>query len=413
VASAIVSRYARILPSLAFVLLLFPVVLYRLDSNSRSIYALDLERGRCGGTNWIWSVAMLPIYLLPYFFPGGRDQLCMPHTWYLAADMEVTVIVLALYAFVHRVGRHTLPHACAAIWALSGCCSFGYVLVHRPHIFGVATTDDGFLVLHFHLVLQSFLYGFGPCAMAGVLAAHAHHASQSEGMPGWARWIAEATGLKSALLQALMLLCLFGPWALAMLAHMLTPIEAAVNTLQGNAFEGGMATVVSGYYYASCGHAIGIMHLLCFFLPNEGVTRALKCVLDHEVMHAVARWVFGVYLLHGPIAVVFFAKLDHPYNIDFLDEQLVLTLMVVGYLSISFVAGLFLHHFVELPWGRVANHFLHNKREWRRFSVAQVEGLAQRDESVGGGSRADDAPERSSCLLLAVGGAEGRQGDST
>lgn len=263
----------------------------------------------------------------------------MPHVWFLMLDMEVTLVLLALYALYRRCGAHTLFRACIVLWTGSVAYTWWHMVTRMVHPLRRMDVEEG--LTGANIYMQSFSFYAAPLAVAGVLAAHFH-----------ARGIAACTQRRGIAATPLLIIagCIY-PFVLCRYIHEGMQIKTAIDrgdqsllysTLwPGRLFLGSVPTV----------HAVSLY--LFVTSPREAVLDAMRRVLGHFVFRSLATITFAVYLSHGPISILVVSHTSHPYTIDFLDDKLLINFITIGFLAVSFTCGAALHHLIEVPWARV------------------------------------------------------------
>jgi len=94
--AAIVLRYVRLTPSLAFVMLLFYKVLYFFGSGPFGPTFQDSISRRCAGS-W-WSELTYTMNFVPF----DSDDVCLGWSWYLGDDMIFFILSICILAIYHK-----------------------------------------------------------------------------------------------------------------------------------------------------------------------------------------------------------------------------------------------------------------------------------------------------------------------
>ncbi|CAG9126561.1 unnamed protein product [Plutella xylostella] len=269
------------------------------------------------------------LYLNNVVYP---DDKCLIQTWYLAADMQVYVLCLALTLVLTRGSwgpRRALPllAGCLALsLAVLAALAYAWRLVptfvmHRPECIRRAYHGEA----SFNVLYQSPL-GNVPGALAGLVLAHTHHLLLDRGFKAeehpWFRWSSLAAFPLAVLWAALSPRLLgAGPPPRA--------AAAALAVLERPVFALGMGVAM-----------LGALH---------GVRSPWRSGLSWAGWAPLARLSFAALLLHMPINKSVVASRLQPKQLD----RFTAVFEWCGVAAISYLAAVPLALLVEIPAQRL------------------------------------------------------------
>mmetsp|Transcript_15489 Transcript_15489/g.27167 ORF Transcript_15489/g.27167 Transcript_15489/m.27167 type:complete len:619 (-) Transcript_15489:168-2024(-) len=269
VSMAVVMRYLRLTPSLAFVMLIYYQIWPHLAYGP---FAVTLEQSivqRCQGS-W-WSELTYTMNFIPF----DSDKVCMGWTWYLGDDMIFFVFGIAILPLYHR--RKILGWLCvlALIGASLGVTAW---LIAKHHL-SVYVFDAHYA--QYSYWAYSKPYCRAPAYLVGLCAAWVLQELEVNGM----RREEQRSPSCSASLAAL------AATGLLLLLVFLPATDFGSHKNSWNDFENILLLDLGRLLWAA---ALAVLTLLCYFghLPRT------EAFLAHRWWTPFVRLTYGAYLLH-------------------------------------------------------------------------------------------------------------------
>jgi len=373
-AAAYCMRLVRFIPSLLFVYFLFPRFLFYFEtSSSFSFFTLSDYRSpsTCNAAGLARHLAIL---FFPYNMWFGEEyfKLCLPHLWFLAQDLNLFAIILALHWWWINRARsspRSLFYACAALAGCAMCANitFGAIRDRSVYDFEALTVD----VRKVRVAL--------PVCMGGIVTAEL----QSLGISFDTVVIGSRT--RRALTEVLMAVLMMAFFIAAPLGtqvlHWTSParnMTAADVAGKSFAFRQRLAAypgwrignhLVLSFLTSGGGEvpALLLLFLLCSKQGDTGPAAFVRRVLSLDVFALLAPSSFAIYMCHQ---LVFVLVMSHAYQQiaipAFNDLQHVFA-WIVWMLLMSALCGALIHHLIEEPWALI---------DWGRVSAKVVRSPA-------------------------------------
>jgi hypothetical protein len=360
-------RVVRFLPTLLSAYLLFPRLLFYLETSSSPSYFMLSDARQadvCGASGLARQIAIL---FFPYnmVYSERYENLCMPHGWFLAQDSNLFALTLMLHWGWTRfapASDRALVRACALLWAAGAARLSMRVVADDVTVFSL----DWFVVEQ-----RAMHSGLGPC-LGGILSAHLHSRGISFGTAirgsGGARLLAEWAACATVLLA-------FAVYPVAVYTlHRTVPasnlniggfLDASVwhqHLTQsaawalGNKLTAGLITTTT--------HTLGMM--LTFFMcsgpRNGGLSGLMRRALSLDIFTLLAPYSFAMYMTNQGIIVLLIARAYQELFISGWKDQQHVLAIVAWMLLVCTTGGAALHHVIEDPWGSI---------DWTRVSITR------------------------------------------
>uniref|UniRef100_A0A182R4K4 Acyl_transf_3 domain-containing protein n=1 Tax=Anopheles funestus TaxID=62324 RepID=A0A182R4K4_ANOFN len=317
IANRILNRLLRLLPVYGYILLFSVSLNVRFDVNLNGYRLFTAENAICR-QNWWANI------LFVNNFPWPKE-LCLMHTWYLAADLQLFLMALALLLMIHRWPKHV-----GTVFLCGVLVSFAIpaliVHQHRLHpVLPVKLSEFKYLVMYEPWIRQVYLpsYANTGCYLFGVIAGYLYHAIKNNRIQ-----------LQHSLLYQTV-------------DRSVTPILVGVimSTSLWYTIDVPKPNLWISLYSALYRNIIGIFVAVCFvrcIITPPGIIRK---ILSCKLLTTLGKLTYSAYVLHD--VVMRFILLNQNYNTTITVPMFAMYMYIVT--VAAFIGGLLVFLTIEQP----------------------------------------------------------------
>jgi len=312
-----VLRYLRLTPSLAFVMLVYYMILPMLANGPFAPKFQHSVFRRCD-ISW-WS----ELLYLQNFIPFNSDDVCMGWTWYLGDDMIFFIVGLFLVPIYYF--RRVAGWSIAILLMAASTIIMGYLTVVH-HLAPEAL--DGYHQQEYFLWAYSKPYTRIPAYLVGVMAAWILLEMEKKG-------ITIQTGMCGPMTSSVL-------WFFAIgVQTFIVCIPATDHGHRANSWSDNTSflyMVFSRTVWAACW---AILTFLCYF----GQAPVTNWILSHPIWTPFARLTYGAYLCHPLVIKLASGSAEQYYNFN----GMFLVYHVTGNILCSYGCSFLVWCMVERP----------------------------------------------------------------
>uniref|UniRef100_A0A182N9Y4 Acyltransferase 3 domain-containing protein n=1 Tax=Anopheles dirus TaxID=7168 RepID=A0A182N9Y4_9DIPT len=317
VGNKILNRLLRLLPVYGFFLLFSVSVNVRFDVNMNGFRLFTAENAICR-QNW-WSNLF---FVNNFMWPA---ELCLMHTWYLATDLQLFLMAMALLLLVHR-----WPKGVGIVFLLGVAASFaipGYIThQHNMHpVLPIKLSEVKFMFMYVPWLRRLYLpsYANTGCYLYGIIAGYLYH------------WV---TNNKLQLQRSLLY---------RTVDRCVTPtlVGVVLSTYLWYVVEVPKPALWVSIYSAFYRNIIGIFVAVCFLRSINSPPGFVRRMLSSKLLTTLGKLTYSVYVLHD--VVMRFVLLNERIGSDISLQKFVFCVYLVT--VVSFAAGLVVFLVIEQP----------------------------------------------------------------
>uniref|UniRef100_A0A182JNH8 Acyltransferase 3 domain-containing protein n=1 Tax=Anopheles christyi TaxID=43041 RepID=A0A182JNH8_9DIPT len=313
----ILNRLLRLLPVYAYFLLFSVSANVRFDVNVNGFRLFTAENAICR-QNWWSNVFFVNNFLWP-------KELCLMHTWYLAADLQLFLMAMGVLWLVHRWPKH------AGLVFLAGVvASFaipGYIThQHKLHpVMPAKLSEAKFLTMYEPWIRRIYLpsYANTGCYLYGVIAGYLYHQIKNHKMQ------------------------LDRSWLYRTIDACVTPVLVAVtiSTFLWYVIDVPKPNLWVSLYSALYRNIIGIFMAVCFLRSINNPPGMVRQLLSSKLLTTLGKLTYSAYVLHD--VVMRFLLLNENFETIISVPKFVACVYTVT--VIAFLGGLAVFLTIEQP----------------------------------------------------------------
>uniref|UniRef100_A0A182QKT8 Acyltransferase 3 domain-containing protein n=1 Tax=Anopheles farauti TaxID=69004 RepID=A0A182QKT8_9DIPT len=317
VGNKLLNRLLRLLPVYGFFLLFSVSVNTRFDVNMNGYRLFTVENAICR-QNWWTNLFFVNNFMWP-------AELCLMHTWYLAADMQLFVMALVLLLLVHR-----WPKSIGVVFLLGVVVSFtipGYIMhQHKLHpVLPAKQSEAKFIFMYEPWLRRLYLpsYANTGCYLYGIIAGYLYH------------WV---TNNKLQLHRSLLY---------RTIDRCVTPtlVSLILSTFVWYTVDIPKPSLWVSAYSALYRNIIGIFVAVCFLRSINSPLGIVRKILSSKLLTTLGKLTYSVYVLHD--VVMRLVLLNERYGSSVSVQKVVLFVYQVT--AVSYAAGLVVFLAIEQP----------------------------------------------------------------
>ncbi|XP_053664009.1 nose resistant to fluoxetine protein 6-like [Anopheles marshallii] len=322
------NRLLRLLPVYAYFLLFSVSLNVRFDVNLNGYRLFTAENAICR-QNWWANLLFVNNFQWP-------KELCLMHTWYLAADLQLFLMAMALLLVINR-----WPKRVGAVFLCGVVASFvipGYIVnQHRLHpVLPAKLSEVKFLVMYEPWLRRIYLpsYANSGCYLFGLIAGYLHHATKNNRIQ-----------LQRSLLYATINRCVT-PVLIGVIVAI--PLWYTIDIPKPNLW----VSVYSALYRNIIGIFVAVCFVRCIITP-PGIIRK---ILSSKILTALGKLTYSAYVLHD--VVMRFLLLNESIDTIISVPKFVIYLYIVTVLAFS--GGLVVFLAIEQPMIQLIKPIINN-----------------------------------------------------
>uniref|UniRef100_A0A182MJK4 Acyltransferase 3 domain-containing protein n=1 Tax=Anopheles culicifacies TaxID=139723 RepID=A0A182MJK4_9DIPT len=311
------NRLVRLLPVYGYFLLFSVSLNVRFDVNMGGYRLFTAENAICR-QNWWANLLFVNNFLWP-------KELCLMHTWYLAADLQLFLMALALLVVIHR-----WPKSVGAVFLCGVVVSFvvpGYIVhQHRLHpVMPAKLSEVKYIVMYDPWIRRIYLpsYANTGCYLFGVIAGYLYHAIKNNRIQ-----------LQRSLLYKAIDACVT-PVLVGVI--MITSLWYTMDVPKPNLW----VSLYSALYRNIIGIFVAVCFVRCIITPPGNIRK----VLSSKLLSTLGKLTYSAYVLHDVVIrfILLNQSSDTTVNIP------MFILYVYGVTALAFLGGLVVFLTIEQP----------------------------------------------------------------
>ncbi|XP_040156637.1 regulator of hypoxia-inducible factor 1-like [Anopheles arabiensis] len=313
----ILNRLVRLVPVYAFFLLFSVSLNVRFDVNVNGFRLFTAENAICR-QNWWANVLFVNNFLWP-------KELCLMHTWYLAADLQLFLMAMGVLVLVHR-----RPKSVGVVFLVGVVVSFavpGYIThQHKLHpVLPGKLSEAKFLTMYEPWIRRIYLpsYANTGCYLYGVIAGYLYHRTKNYKMQ------------------------LERFWLYRLINAYVTPVLVAVtvSSFLWYVIEVPKPNLWVSLYSALYRNIIGIFVAVCFLRSIDKPPGILRSILSSKLLTTLGKLTYSAYVLHD--VVMRFLLLRENFNSVINVQKFIAWVYIVT--GVAFAGGLVVFLAIEQP----------------------------------------------------------------
>uniref|UniRef100_A0A182J2N6 Acyltransferase 3 domain-containing protein n=1 Tax=Anopheles atroparvus TaxID=41427 RepID=A0A182J2N6_ANOAO len=273
VANKLLNRLLRLLPVYGYFLLFSVSLNARFDVNVNGFRLFTAENAICR-QNWWANLFFVNNFVWP-------RELCLMHTWYLAADLQLFLMALAVLLVIHRWPRTTGLLLSAGV-IVSFCIPAYITHQHKLHpVLPPKLSEAKFLVMYEPWLRRLYLpsYANTGCYLFGIIAGILYHRTVTNKLP-----LTRSPVYRLAdKIVPPVLLMVIGSSCLWYILDVPKP------------------SVWVSLYSALFRNIIGIFVALCFLRSINAPKGLLRTILSSKPFTTLGKLTYSVYILHDVV----------------------------------------------------------------------------------------------------------------
>uniref|UniRef100_A0A1Y9J0W4 Acyltransferase 3 domain-containing protein n=1 Tax=Anopheles quadriannulatus TaxID=34691 RepID=A0A1Y9J0W4_ANOQN len=313
----ILNRLVRLVPVYAFFLLFSVSLNVRFDVNVNGFRLFTAENAICR-QNWWTNVLFVNNFLWP-------KELCLMHTWYLAADLQLFLMAMGVLVLVHR-----RPKSVGVVFLVGVVVSFavpGYIThQHKLHpVLPGKLSEAKFLTMYEPWIRRIYLpsYANTGCYLYGVIAGYLYHRTKNYKMQ------------------------LERFWLYRLINAYVTPVLVAVtvSSFLWYVIDVPKPNLWVSLYSALYRNIIGIFVAVCFLRSIDKPPGTLRSILSSKLLTTLGKLTYSAYVLHD--VVMRFLLLRENFNSVINVQKFIAWVYIVT--GVAFAGGLVVFLAIEQP----------------------------------------------------------------
>uniref|UniRef100_A0A182YEG2 Acyltransferase 3 domain-containing protein n=1 Tax=Anopheles stephensi TaxID=30069 RepID=A0A182YEG2_ANOST len=313
----VLNRLLRLVPVYAFFLLFSVSVNKRFDVNLSGYRLFTAENAICR-QNWWANLFFVNNFLWP-------EELCLMHTWYLAADLQLFLMAMGLLLVIYR-----WPKSVGVVFLGGVIASFvipGYVLhVHKLHpVLPAKLSETKFLTMYDPWLRRIYLPSYTNTGsyLFGVIAGYVYHGTKTNRIQ-----------LQNSLLFKAVDKCVT-PVLIGVI--MSTYLWYAIDIPKPNIW----VTLYSSLYRNIIGIFVAVCFMRCIITPRGDIRK----FLSNRFLTTLGKLTYSAYVLHD--VVMRFILLNESYNTLISAPTFFMYVYIVT--ALAFIGGLVVFLVIEQP----------------------------------------------------------------
>ncbi|XP_058065936.1 nose resistant to fluoxetine protein 6-like [Anopheles bellator] len=313
----LLNRLLRLLPVYGYFLLFSVSLNVRFDTNMNGFRLFTVENAVCR-QNWWANVLFINNFPWP-------KELCLMHSWYLAADLQLFLLALGVLLLIHR-----WPRAVGFLFTVGTVLSLWIpaYITHRNKlhpVLPIKLSEAKFIVMYEPWIRQIYLPSYANTGsyLAGLIAGYLHH-----------RVVHHKLQLQEYPLYRV-------------IERFITPLLAAVVLLTGvwYSIDVPKPSLWVSLYSTLYRNVMGVFVAVCFLRSINTPKGHFRRILGSKLFTTLGKLTYSVYVLHD-VVMRFLLLHEHPNTYISLPKFLRSVYLVNG---ASFVGGLLVFLVIEQP----------------------------------------------------------------